>query len=223
MAFRVTYATLQADSDEVHAAFDNGLAEVEPALGKTHPSLIRGDERGGASTFDERSPIDTDILIGRFAEASATEVGDAVTAARAAAAGWAATPWQERVELLDRGAELISERRNRIAALLTLEVGKNRLESLGDVEETADLIRYYTHQLAEHDGFAQPMDRLEPAEATFDVMRPYGVWAVISPAAPPARPWRRATRSSSSPPRRESARRWRSPAACSTPVCRRAC
>jgi 1-pyrroline-5-carboxylate dehydrogenase len=186
MAFRVTYATLQADSDEVHAAFDSGLAEVEPALGKTHPSLIRGDERGGASTFDERSPIDTDILIGRFAEASATEVGDAVTAARAAAAGWAATPWQERVELLDRGAELISERRNRIAALLTLEVGKNRLESLGDVEETADLIRYYTHQLAEHDGFAQPMDRLEPAEATFDVMRPYGVWAVISPFNYPA-------------------------------------
>jgi 1-pyrroline-5-carboxylate dehydrogenase len=186
MAFRVTYATLQADSDEIHAAFDSGLAEVEPALGETHPSLIGADERLGAWTFEERSPIDTGILIGSFAEASAADVADAVTAARAAAAGWAATPWQERIELLERGADLISERRNRIAALLTLEVGKNRLESLGDVEETADLIRYYTHQLAAHDGFAQPMDRLNPAEATSDVMRPYGVWAVVSPFNYPA-------------------------------------
>jgi 1-pyrroline-5-carboxylate dehydrogenase len=62
-----------------------------------------------------------------------------------------------------------------------MEVGKNRLEALGDVEESADLIRYYCHQMTEHDGFARPMGRLNPAEATSDVMRPYGVWAVISP------------------------------------------
>jgi 1-pyrroline-5-carboxylate dehydrogenase len=35
--------------------------------------------------------------------------------------------------------------------------------------------------MREHDGFAQPMGRLSPNEATFDVMRPYGVWAVIAP------------------------------------------
>ena len=61
------------------------------------------------------------------------------------------------------------------------EVGKSRLEALGDVEESADLIRYYTHEMRAHDGFEQPMERLAPAEATYDVMRPYGVWGVISP------------------------------------------
>ena len=45
----------------------------------------------------------------------------------------------------------------------------------------ADLIRYYCRQMEEHDGFSLPMHRLFPDEATFDVMRPYGVWAVISP------------------------------------------
>lgn len=64
---------------------------------------------------------------------------------------------------------------------MAMEVGKNRLEALGDVEESADLIRYYCHQMAEHDGFARPMGRLNPVEATSDVMRPYGVWAVVSP------------------------------------------
>ena len=56
--------------------------------------------------------------------------------------------------------------------LMAMEVGKNRLEALGDVEESADLIRYYCHQMTEHDGFALPMGRLNPAEATSDVMRP---------------------------------------------------
>ncbi len=186
MAFRVTYATLSAENDEVHAAFESGLTEAESTLGATHAAIVDGAARPGASTFVERSPIDTDLVIGSFAESAPTDVADAVGAAKASAPGWAATPWQERAALLDKGADLISERRNHIAALLTLEVGKNRLESLGDVEETADLIRYYTHQLAEHDGFAQPMGRLNPAEATSDVMRPYGVWAVISPFNYPA-------------------------------------
>jgi 1-pyrroline-5-carboxylate dehydrogenase len=83
--------------------------------------------------------------------------------------------------VLDRAADLISERRNELAALQSLEVGKTRLEALGDVEESADLIRYYTHQLALHDGFVAPMERLSSVEETVDVMRPYGVWGVISP------------------------------------------
>ena len=37
------------------------------------------------------------------------------------------------------------------------------------------------HQMREHNGFAQDMERLSPSEHTFDVMRPYGVWAVIAP------------------------------------------
>ena len=64
---------------------------------------------------------------------------------------------------------------------MAMEVGKNRLEALGDVEESADLIRYYCHQMEANDGFAMPMGRLVETEATSDVMRPYGVWAVISP------------------------------------------
>jgi 1-pyrroline-5-carboxylate dehydrogenase len=186
MAFRVTYATLSAESDEVHRAFEAGLAEIEPGLGATHGSIISGKERTDGSVVEERSPIDADVLIGRFVSARPDDVDDAVAAAEAFAPAWAATPWRERVRMLEAGADLISERRNRISALLTLEVGKSRLESLGDVEETADLIRYYAHQLTEHDGFEQPMGRLSPAEATYDVLRPYGVWAVIAPFNFPA-------------------------------------
>ncbi len=186
MAFRVTYATMAAEGDEVHAAFDAGLAELQPLLGQRHGSIISGHERLTGPEVVERSPVDTDVLIGRFVEATAADVAEAVGIAKAFAPTWADTPWRDRVRLLEAGADLISERRNVISALLTVEVGKNRLESLGDVEETADLIRYYTHQLADHDGFEQPMGRLNPAEATSDVLRPYGVWAVVAPFNFPA-------------------------------------
>jgi 1-pyrroline-5-carboxylate dehydrogenase len=82
---------------------------------------------------------------------------------------------------MNRVADLISAHRNELSALLTIEVGKSRLEALGDVEETADLIRYYTHQMEEHHGFSVKMGQLSPNEHTRSVLKPFGVWAVISP------------------------------------------
>src|SRR2546421_9188319 len=94
---------------------------------------------------------------------------------------WASTPWKERVALLRRAADIISERNFELAALMAMEVGKNRLEALGDVAESADLIRYYCDQMEEHEGFEVPMDALSPKEHNRSVMKPYGVWGVISP------------------------------------------
>jgi 1-pyrroline-5-carboxylate dehydrogenase len=179
--FRVTYATLSADDDDLHAAYDAALADAKAAFGARHPLHIGSERRAGAAAFETVSPVDRGVVIGEFAAATPRDVADAVAAAEAAGPAWAATPWSERVELLDRAADLISQRRTELAARMAWEVGKSRLEALGDVEESADLIRYYTHAMREHEGFARPMERLVPTEATSDVMRPLGVWAVISP------------------------------------------
>jgi len=65
---------------------------------------------------------------------------------------------------------------------MAIEVGKNRLEALGDVEESADLIRYYCDQFVANDGFDHPMGNLgDPTVHTRSVLKPHGVWAVISP------------------------------------------
>jgi len=69
-----------------------------------------------------------------------------------------------------------------LAALMGIEVGKNRLEALGDVEETADLIRYYCDQLQANEGFDHQMGNLGDSTVhTRSVLKPHGVWAVISP------------------------------------------
>jgi 1-pyrroline-5-carboxylate dehydrogenase len=184
--FRVTYATLSADDDELHAAFDKGIDIARGWLDANVDPVVSGVSRPATEATVVVSPNDHNIVIANVGEASPIDVDDAVTAADRAFAGWSRRPWAERVAVLDLAADLISAHRNELSALVSLEVGKNRLEALGDVEETADLIRYYTHQVATHDGFVTPMGRLNPAEATVDVLRPYGVWGVIAPFNFPA-------------------------------------
>ena len=67
---------------------------------------------------------------------------DAVAAARAALSRpGSASAGRSGCEILRRAAELISERQMEYGGLMAIEVGKNRLEALGEVEEAADLIR----------------------------------------------------------------------------------
>ncbi|MDQ3782729.1 MAG: aldehyde dehydrogenase family protein, partial [Actinomycetota bacterium] len=138
---------MSADDEALHTGFEAGIAAARSRLGDDHGFVIDGAARTGDGWFQERSPTDHDVVVGRYAQATAGDVDDAVTAAARFASFWAAIPWQERVALLAGAADLISERRNVLAALMSIEVGKNRLEALGDVEESADLIRYYCHQM----------------------------------------------------------------------------
>lgn len=90
---KITYATLRADNEELHAGFEAGVERVRARLGASHRNLVDGAWRGGTGTFEVRSPIDTDILLGQFAMGTPADVDAAVAAARRAQPGWAATPW----------------------------------------------------------------------------------------------------------------------------------
>jgi 1-pyrroline-5-carboxylate dehydrogenase len=178
---KITYATLRNDNEQLHAQYDAGLATARGELGGTHGLFINGEWRPAAATFEKRSPIDGS-LVGLFASGTVQDVRDAVAAARAAAPGWARTAWLERVAVMRRFADMISERQMELASLMAIEVGKNRLEALGDVEETADLIRYYCDQFVANDGFDRPMGNLgDPTVHTRSVLKPHGVWGIISP------------------------------------------
>jgi len=179
--FRVTYATMSADNEELHRAYEQGIETARSWLDQKHPYFVNGEERWGEATDEERSPIDRDVVIGHFGRATRQDAKDAIAAAKAYAPTWAATPWKERNAIMSRAADLISERRNEISALMAMEVGKSRLEALGDTEETADLIRYYIHQMEENHGFDYEMGKLSETEHNRSVLRPFGVWAIISP------------------------------------------
>ena len=56
--FRVTYATLSADNEELHAAYEQGLKTARSWLGQTFPAMVNGEPRTGGPTFELRSPND---------------------------------------------------------------------------------------------------------------------------------------------------------------------
>jgi 1-pyrroline-5-carboxylate dehydrogenase len=178
---KVTYISLSADDPALDAAFAAAIAKVEGELGRTYPLHVAGETRAGAAPIESRSPADTRRVVARVATATADDVRDAVAAAKAAFPAWSATPWQERAALLDRAAAIVRERRLELAAWLILEMGKNRVEALGEIEETADLYAYYADELRANRGYVREMGRLVPTDQNTSVLRPYGVWAVIAP------------------------------------------
>ena len=179
---KITYATLRADNEQLHALFEDGLAKAKGRLGAYHRNVIDGIERDGEGTFEVRSPIDSDILVGTFAKGTRQDARDAIAAARRAQPAWFRLGWEKRLEILRRAADLISERQMEYAGLMAVEVGKTRLEALGEVEEAADLIRYYAKTADDNDHYDHPMDNLGDASVrTRSILRPHGVFAVISP------------------------------------------
>lgn len=179
---KITYATLSADNEELQSAFDVAIETVRRSkLGVEVPMFIDGESVYTDEKTITYSPIDTRIHLCTAQKGTTDHARAAIAAAKRAFKGWAATPWQERVAIMRRIAERISENSLELAAIMILEVGKSRLEALGEVEETADLLRYYANAMEQNNGYVREMGKLSDNEINLSVLKPYGVWAVISP------------------------------------------
>lgn len=182
--FRLTYATMFSPPEELHTKFEKALATVKASLGQDHGMIINNQDRFTTDKFEDRSPINTDWVLGTFQKGSAQDATDALSAAEAAWPKWAGMKWKDRVRLLRKAAANIEKRVYEIGAAMALEVGKNRMEALGDVQETADLIYYSCDSMERNDGFIKPMG-VDPLvgykSSNVSVLKPYGVWVVISP------------------------------------------
>ncbi|HZU86247.1 MAG TPA: aldehyde dehydrogenase family protein [Anaerolineaceae bacterium] len=182
--FKLTYSTMFNPPEELHTRFDEALHIVRANLGKEHGMLINGKEHFCADKFEDRSPADTNVVLGVFQKGGVADAQAALAAARKAFPVWSRMKWQERVRLVRKAAEIMDRRIFEMGVVVALEVGKNRMEALGDVAETADLLRYSCEQMEAHDGYVTEMGR-DPLQGytsmNVSVMRPYGVWVVISP------------------------------------------
>ena len=110
------------------------------------------------------SPIDRNIVLGEFPQADAALVDEAVNAARAAFPPWRDMRWPKRVELLRAAADILEERKWDVSVACLVEVGKSRLEAVGEVEEAIDLIRHYCAEMERTDGFREERPGASSAE-----------------------------------------------------------
>jgi betaine-aldehyde dehydrogenase len=147
----------------------------EPAL---HVGGARRSARSGA-TRDVHDPATGRRLLA-VPEADAGDAADAVAAARHAfdAGSWPRTPVQERARLLERVADAIERERDELAWLETLDTGKTLIESRADMEQIAQVFRYYAAEIRTARGDVNPV----PGGAlSLTVHDPVGVVAMITP------------------------------------------
>ena len=188
-SFKLTYATMFNPPEELHTHFAEAMEALKGKLGQEYPMFIGGEERYADEKHKAYSPINTELHLATFQKGTAQDAKDAIAAARAAFPKWSRMNWDERVYLLRKTADLIDQRLFEFGAVMTLEVGKNRMEALGDAAETAELIRYSCAQMEANQGYKVPMgkDPLVGYDSTnTSVLKPYGVWVVISPFNFPA-------------------------------------
>lgn len=179
--FKITYSTMSVDDDQLHTEFDKGIERIKTELGKTFPLLIDGKEYPTGDTFAVLNPADTRRPLFHFPKATREDVKAAIAAAKAAFPVWRRMPYKERNTILCKAADLITENRYQLSAAMVMEMGKNRIEALGDVDETADLLRWYCFQMEQNEGYIRQMNSFGPTDSNTSVLKPYGVWAVIAP------------------------------------------
>ncbi|GAA4341664.1 NAD-dependent succinate-semialdehyde dehydrogenase [Microbacterium rhizosphaerae] len=124
-------------------------AENEAALLSQVPTglFIGGDwvDAEGGRTFDVRDPSTNKVIL-TIADASPADGIRALDAAVAAQESWAATPPRTRSEILRRAWELLQERKEDAALLMTLEMGKPLAEARGEVAYGGEFLRWFSEE-----------------------------------------------------------------------------
>lgn len=179
----LTYQTYEENDDlkSFHEAYEAAVQSVKADLGGHFPLRIDGEAVNTDETFVVESPGDTTLEIGAFAAGGPAAVDEAVQAAAAAQPQWETFGPSSRAELCTRVAERLRERKFEFAAILSLENGKNRAEAMADVDEAIDFLEFYSREIEAADGYRFDTGEPTPGQHTTNLLRPYGVFGVISP------------------------------------------
>jgi succinate-semialdehyde dehydrogenase / glutarate-semialdehyde dehydrogenase len=102
-------------------------------------------EANSGATFSVRDPADGSVITD-VANGDVSDAVDALDAACAAQDDWARTPPRERGEILRRAFELITQRADDFAELMSLEMGKTVKEAKGEVTYGAEFFRWFSEE-----------------------------------------------------------------------------
>jgi succinate-semialdehyde dehydrogenase/glutarate-semialdehyde dehydrogenase len=128
--------------------------------------------------FDVTNPA-TGEIVGTVPDASEGDVRAAIDAAAEALEGWKTLAAIERARVLRRSADLIRERKDEIAAVMTAEQGKPLAEAAGEVEYAASFLEWFGGEAERV--YGQVVPAANPANRVLVLKQPVGVVAAITP------------------------------------------
>ncbi|MDV7087873.1 NAD-dependent succinate-semialdehyde dehydrogenase [Rhodococcus sp. IEGM 248] len=130
------------------------MTDTQTLLASLPTDLWIGGEQvpaTGGKTFPVRNPATGEVLI-EVADATPEDGVRALDAGAQAQARWASTPARERSEILRRAWELVIQRRDDFALLMTLEMGKPLTESYGEVTYGGEFLRWFSEEAVRING-----------------------------------------------------------------------
>jgi succinate-semialdehyde dehydrogenase / glutarate-semialdehyde dehydrogenase len=136
----------------------------------------RAASEGGR--FDVTDPA-TGEIIAQVADGSAEDGLAAVTAAAEAGPAWAATPPRQRAEILRKAWQLMTDRADEIATLISLENGKALVDAKGEATYAAEFFRWYAEETVRMDGMVTTAP--SGANRILVVHQPVGVCVLVTP------------------------------------------
>jgi succinate-semialdehyde dehydrogenase / glutarate-semialdehyde dehydrogenase len=148
--------------------------------GKDEQLLIGGRWVGAESEerFDVTNPA-TGEVVGTVPDGSEADVQGAIDAAADALEGWKSLPAIERARVLRRSADVIRERKDEIAAVMTAEQGKPLAEAAGEVEYAASFLEWFGGEAERV--YGQVVPAVNAANRVLVLRQPVGVVAAITP------------------------------------------
>ncbi|MEQ3553673.1 NAD-dependent succinate-semialdehyde dehydrogenase [Pseudonocardia nematodicida] len=142
--------------------------------------FIGGEWRaaGNGATAKVEDPSTGEVLT-EVADASPADGMDALAAAHAAQPGIAAMPPRQRSEILYRAYQLLHERADDLALLMTLEMGKPLAEAKGEVVYASEFLRWFAEEAVRISGGYQVAPNGQTRFLT--IRQPVGVCVFVTP------------------------------------------
>jgi aldehyde dehydrogenase (NAD+) len=141
-------------------------------------NYIGGTWTDGPGAIERLDPA-TGEVIGTAPRSGQAEIDAAVAAAKAAYPAWRATPAPKRAEMLFRAAFVMERRKDELGRLVTREMGKVKVEALGDVQEAIDMAYYMAGEGRRMFGITTPSEL--PDKVCWTLREPIGVCGLITP------------------------------------------
>ncbi len=140
--------------------------------------LIGGEWSKGSGSFQVLDPA-TEEPLAEVADANVADALDAVTAAQDALAGWATTAPRKRAEILRKAFELMTERSEQFARLMSAENGKSLRDARGEAAYAAEFFRWYAEEAVRIEGTL--MRSPSGGNRILTMHQPIGVSLLITP------------------------------------------
>lgn len=176
----VNYASTSLGDEALDLAYEAALVSIRSEESPIESNLIGGEQHVSETVIERIDPVEGSTRVGAAYAATPDQVTAAITAARSQSKAWRKRDLRERNALLLAARADVEFELTRIAAILSAETGKTRLEAYGEAQEVLDMISHYCDLFEKNNGYVAQQKSTE-REQNLDILVPFGAFAVIAP------------------------------------------